>query len=103
MQHLGRRVAPDHRKLYPRSRRAQISSAKIGSVLRNAAVRIAEGSATRIEIGENDLVASLGSPRFESEVAERVRPARVATGLAWTPVGGDILFIEASAVPARVG
>jgi ATP-dependent Lon protease len=74
---------------------------EIGSVLRNAAVRIAEGSATRIEIGENDLVASLGSPRFESEVAERVSLPGVATGLAWTPVGGDILFIEASAVPGK--
>jgi ATP-dependent Lon protease len=74
---------------------------EIGSVLRNAAVRIAEGSATRIEIGEYDLVASLGSPRFESEVAERVSLPGVATGLAWTPVGGDILFIEASAVPGK--
>ena len=74
---------------------------EIGSVLRTAAVRIAEGSATRIEIGENDLVASLGSPRFESEVAERVSLPGVATGLAWTPIGGDILFIEASAVPGK--
>jgi ATP-dependent Lon protease len=74
---------------------------EIGSVLRHAAVRIAEGSASRIEIGENDLVESLGSPRFEAEVAERPSLPGVATGLAWTPVGGDILFIEASVVPGK--
>jgi ATP-dependent Lon protease len=74
---------------------------EIGSVLRNAAVRIAEGSATRIEIGEEDIAAILGGPRFEAEVAERASLPGVATGLAWTPVGGDILFIEASAVPGK--
>ncbi len=74
---------------------------EIGSVLRHAAVQIAEGSAGRIEIGEGDLVESLGAPRFEAEVAERASLPGVATGLAWTPVGGDILFIEASVVPGK--
>ncbi|WP_292936969.1 endopeptidase La [Noviherbaspirillum sp.] len=69
---------------------------EIGSVLRNAAVRIAEGSAQQVRIDEPDLHAILGASKFESEIAMRTSVPGVATGLAWTPVGGDILFIEAS-------
>jgi ATP-dependent Lon protease len=72
---------------------------QIGQVLRNAAVRIAEGQAGPIRIGRGDLVAILGAPQFESETAMRTSVPGVATGLAWTPVGGDILFIEATRVP----
>ena len=68
----------------------------IGGVFRNVAMRIAEGAATPIEIGPDELAAILGAPRFESEVAMRTSIPGVATGLAWTPVGGDILFIEAT-------
>ncbi|GBD49576.1 ATP-dependent protease La [Methylopila sp. Yamaguchi] len=69
---------------------------EIGRALRNAALRIADGSATQVRIGVDDLVAILGPARFESEVAMRTSTSGVATGLAWTPVGGDILFIEAT-------
>jgi ATP-dependent Lon protease len=62
-------------------------------------MRIAEGTAQRVTIAEEDLSAILGAPRFESEVAMRVSMPGVATGLAWTPVGGDILFIEATRTP----
>ncbi|MES2353770.1 MAG: endopeptidase La [Pseudomonadota bacterium] len=72
---------------------------EIGSTFRNAAMRIAEGSAERIKIDVVDLPKILGPKRFESEVAMRVSVPGVATGLAWTPVGGDILFIEASRTP----
>ena len=72
---------------------------EIGKVLRHAAVRIAEGEQGPIRIGPDDLVAILGAPRFENEVAMRVSVPGVATGLAWTPVGGDILFIEATRMP----
>jgi ATP-dependent Lon protease len=72
---------------------------EIGSVLRNAAMRIAEGFSGRIVIQPEDLHAILGPRRFESEIAQRTSVPGVATGLAWTPVGGDILFIEASKVP----
>jgi ATP-dependent Lon protease len=72
---------------------------EIGSVLRHVAMRIAEGKATRVEIGPADLEEILGPSRFESEVALRTGVPGVATGLAWTPVGGDILFIESSRVP----
>jgi ATP-dependent Lon protease len=72
---------------------------EIGKVLRNAAVRIAEGSADTVRIAADDLQAVLGGARFEDEVAMRTSVPGVATGLAWTPVGGDILFVEATRVP----
>ena len=72
---------------------------QIGQVLRHAAVRIAEGQSGPIRIAREDLLAILGAPRFENEVAMRTSVPGVATGLAWTPVGGDILFIEATRIP----
>src|SRR5690348_2994092 len=73
---------------------------QIGQVLRHAAVRIAEDqSSGPIRITRGDLAAILGAPQFESETAMRTSVPGVATGLAWTPVGGDILFIEATRIP----
>jgi ATP-dependent Lon protease len=72
---------------------------QIGQVLRNAAVRIAEGQTGPIRIATADVMSILGSARFESELAMRTSVPGVATGLAWTPVGGDILFIEATRIP----
>ena len=72
---------------------------QIGQVLRHAAVQIAEGQNGPIRITRDDLVVILGAPRFENEVAMRTSVPGVATGLAWTPVGGDILFIEATRIP----
>ena len=72
---------------------------EIGAVLRSAAMRIAEGNATHVRIERGDLAEILGPPRFEGEVAMRTSVPGVATGLAWTPVGGDILFIEATRIP----
>jgi ATP-dependent Lon protease len=72
---------------------------EIGAVLRHVAMRIAEQGVQKVVVEEKDLHAILGPRRFESEVAERTSVPGVATGLAWTPVGGDILFIEASKVP----
>ncbi len=74
---------------------------QIGAVLRNVAVRIAEGSIESAWIDTADVPEILGAPRFENEVAMRVSLPGVATGLAWTPVGGDILFIEATRVPGN--
>ena len=74
---------------------------EIGNVFRNVAVRIAEGAASRTEIGSSDLHAILGARKFESEVAMRSGIPGVATGLAWTPVGGDILFVEAARMPGN--
>jgi ATP-dependent Lon protease len=76
---------------------------EIGTVLRHVAVRIAEGSTEHQRVGVADLAGILGAPRFENEVAMRTSVPGVATGLAWTPVGGDILFIEASRAPGKGG
>jgi ATP-dependent Lon protease len=75
----------------------------IGQVFRHAAVQIAEGSTQHVHIGVSDVSATLGQPRFENEVAMRTSVPGVATGLAWTPVGGDILFIEATRAPGKGG
>ncbi len=74
---------------------------QIGRALRHAAVRIAEGASGPIKIDVGDLQAILGPPVFESELALRTSIPGVATGLAWTPVGGDILFIEATRIPGN--
>jgi len=72
---------------------------EIGSVFRHVAMKIAEGQAQAVSLDVPDLHAILGARRFESEVAQMTSVPGVATGLAWTPVGGDILFIEATRVP----
>ncbi|CAH1688225.1 Lon protease [Hyphomicrobiales bacterium] len=72
---------------------------EVGRALRHIAVGIAEGKASHRHIGLDQLDDLLGPPRFEDEVAMRVSVPGVATGLAWTPVGGDILFIEATRTP----
>jgi ATP-dependent Lon protease len=74
---------------------------EIGKALRNVAVQIAEGSASRALLTAKDITVVLGQPRFESEIAMRTSVPGVATGLAWTPVGGDILFIEATRTPGK--
>ena len=72
---------------------------EIGSVFRYAAMRVAEGAAQQVQVEATDLQAILGPRKFESELAMRTSLPGVATGLAWTPVGGDILFVEASRTP----
>ena len=74
---------------------------EIGAVFRNAAMRFAEGETAAIRIGVNDVTKIIGVRRFEREAQMRTSVPGVATGLAWTPVGGDILFIESSAVPGQ--
>jgi ATP-dependent Lon protease len=87
--------------LYTREAGVRNLEREIGKVLRHAAVRIAEGEPGPIRIGADDLAAILGGATFESEVAMRTSVPGVATGLAWTPVGGDILFIEATRSPGN--
>jgi ATP-dependent Lon protease len=89
-----RRVIVDH------TREAGVRNLErqIGALLRNAAVTIASGEAQSISIGVQDVPRILGAARFESDVALHTSIPGVATGLAWTPAGGDILFIESSRV-----
>jgi len=75
---------------------------EIGAICRKQARRIAEGNAGgAAEVTPELVEQSLGAPRFRTdvEVAERTRRPGVAVGLAWTPVGGDVLFIEAGRIP----
>jgi len=74
---------------------------EIGKAFRHVAVQIADGSKERVVLTAQEITTILGQPRFESEIAMRTSIPGVATGLAWTPVGGDILFIEASRTPGR--
>jgi ATP-dependent Lon protease len=85
---------------YTREAGVRALEREIGKAFRHAAVQIAEGS-SRVILGAKDLIAVLGQPRFESEIAMRTSIPGVATGLAWTPVGGDILFIEATRIPGK--
>jgi len=72
---------------------------EIGNLFRHSAMRVAEGAASHVHIDEALVSEVLGAARFENEVAMRTSVPGVATGLAWTPVGGDILFIETSRTP----
>jgi len=74
---------------------------EIGAVCRHAAMRIAEKGDERLRVTGETLATILGPARFERESAMRTSIPGVATGLAWTPVGGDILFIEATRTPGN--
>ena len=77
---------------------------EIGSVCRKVARRVAEGSVERrVSVTEPRVRELLGKRKFFSEARRRTSRPGVATGLAWTPVGGDVLFIEATSMPARRG
>jgi ATP-dependent Lon protease len=73
---------------------------EIGTVCRKVARQVAEGEVSgRVRIGEARARDLLGRRRFFTEARRRTRQPGVATGLAWTPVGGDVLFVEATAMP----
>lgn len=98
-------IEPDALRLiikgYTREAGVRSLEREIGRALRYAAVQVAEGTASKVAIEPKDLTVILGQPRFEGEIALRTSIPGVATGLAWTPVGGDILFIEATRVAGR--
>ncbi len=74
---------------------------EIGAIVRHAAVQVAEGKAGPGTISPEDLAEILGPKRVDNEIAMRTSIAGVSTGLAWTPAGGDILFVEASRSPGN--
>ena len=74
---------------------------EIAGLCRGAGREIVEGTKTRVEVTENDLGTYLGPPKFFREAALEHPEPGVATGLAWTPTGGDILFIEALRMPGK--
>jgi ATP-dependent Lon protease len=89
-----RRVITD----YTREAGVRNLERQIGGLLRSSAVTIASGDAQSVSIDAAAVERILGPARFDSDVALRTSVPGVATGLAWTPAGGDILFIESSRV-----
>ncbi len=84
---------------YTREAGVRTLERRIGALCRYAAVKIAEGERQSVTIDPVNLAEVLGPRKYENEVALRTSVPGVATGLAWTPVGGDVLFIEASKTP----
>ncbi|HNP36531.1 MAG TPA: endopeptidase La [Woeseiaceae bacterium] len=84
---------------YTREAGCRTLEKQIGALLRHVAVGFAEGKLDKVRIDTADVEEILGAPRFEDEVALRTSVPGVATGLAWTPVGGDILFVESTMTP----
>ena len=74
---------------------------EIQGVLRKAALEVVEGGAKAVKVSSKNLEKYAGQPKVHSEVAGRAPEIGVATGLAWTPVGGDIMFIEAIRMPGK--
>jgi ATP-dependent Lon protease len=74
---------------------------EIGAICRGVATRMAEGSKERVTIEKESVREYLGPEKFFNEIALRTSLPGVATGLAWTPVGGDILFVEATKMPGE--
>jgi ATP-dependent Lon protease len=72
---------------------------ELAGLMRKGARRIIEKKAARVVVKPADLVEYLGQPKFQSEMAEKIIDAGIAMGLAWTPAGGEILFIEATRMP----
>jgi ATP-dependent Lon protease len=75
----------------------------VGSVARKVALKIAQGEAETVVVDAGELHDYLGAPRFYPEQARKELPAGVATGMAWTEMGGEVLFIEATLLPGGRG
>lgn len=75
----------------------------IGNLARKVALKVAQGSTDKVTVDAADLKEYLGSPRFHPEEARKELPAGVATGMAWTEMGGEVLFIEATLLPGGGG
>ena len=92
-----RRIARD----YTREAGVRNLEREVGALCRKVAKQVAEGKPTPIHLTADDVPEHLGRPRFFEEIAERIDRPGIATGLTWTPVGGEIIFIEAAAMPAK--
>src|SRR3989441_2993602 len=75
----------------------------IGRIARKVALKIAQGEAETVSVDAGDIHDYLGAPKFYPEQARKELPAGVATGMAWTEMGGEILFIEATLLPGGSG
>lgn len=75
----------------------------IGNIARKVALKVAQGSSVSETVDAKDIKEYLGAPRFYPEEARKELPAGVATGMAWTEMGGEVLFIEATLLPGGGG
>jgi len=75
----------------------------IGNLARKVALKVAQGDTEKVVISAEDVKTYLGPPRVHREEARKELPAGVATGMAWTEMGGEVLFIEATALPGGSG
>jgi ATP-dependent Lon protease len=75
----------------------------IGGIVRKAALKIAQGEAEKVTVDAPDIKEYLGAPKFYPEEARKELPTGVATGMAWTEMGGEVLFIEATLLPGGSG
>ena len=75
----------------------------IGNIARKVALHVAQGSTEKVVVDANDVKEYLGGPRFYPESAREELPPGVATGMAWTEMGGEVLFIEATLLPGSSG
>src|SRR5256714_145765 len=89
--------------LYTREAGVRQLERNIGSVARKVALKIAQAQAETVSVTASDLREYLGPPRFYPEQARKELPAGVATGMAWTEMGGEVLFIEATLLPGGRG
>lgn len=79
---------------YTRESGVRALEQKLAQVIRNAAKSVAMDEAYNVKVTDEDIIKTLGAPRLERDKSEGNEVAGVVTGLAWTSVGGDILFIE---------
>jgi ATP-dependent Lon protease len=91
-------------RFYTREAGVRNLEREIGSVVRKATRLFAEGRTAKVVVNQKFLESALGAPRFlTEEVLERELTPGTAIGLAWTPVGGDVLFIETTKMPGSKG
>jgi ATP-dependent Lon protease len=75
----------------------------VGNLARKVALKVAQGDTEKVVVDAEDVKTYLGPPRVHREEARKELPAGVATGMAWTEMGGEVLFIEATALPGGSG
>ena len=98
-----RRGPQDHRRLHPRGRPAQPRARDRRRSAARSPASTPKGARRRRRSTKAEVSDALGPPRYFREVADRTGTPGVATGLAWTPTGGEILFVEATGMPGKGG
>jgi ATP-dependent Lon protease len=88
-------------RAYTREAGVRNMEREIGGICRGVARKVAEGEKDRFIVNGGQVREYIGLPKFSSDVEERTSVPGVATGMAWTPTGGDVLFVEATIMPGR--